>query len=521
LLRFSAEAAVRRFSYMLWPTGLAFGLVAEWVGGPELVVFDALAGFALLLLGLLAWSRRSDCTVGLLMAGAGFAWFLGTMWSPAVFLHRGPLAQVLLSYPTGRLSSRLDRAAVGAAYVYAAAYPVADNDYATLAFAVGLVAFALGRYVVASGPERMARLAPLIAGTAFGLVIAFGAGTRLGGVGHGRAELLAYDLTVLLIAVALSADLLRGRWTQAAVTGLVIDLGEAAASGRLRDRLARALGDPTLAVAYRVPGEDEYVDETGRQVQLSPADEDRAVTPIDEDGERVAVLMHDRAVLDDPRLLSAVASATRLAVSNARLQAEVRTRVAEVEASRRRIVAASDRQRRLFEQELREGAERRLARVASLLEHSGGPLEDVGDALAAARAELREFARGVHPATLTERGLEVAVEELAERSPFPVEVLASGTRSPPAVEAAAYFVCSESLANVAKYARASHVQIAIAREGERLTVAVSDDGIGGADPSTGSGLRGLGDRVATLGGRLTVASPPGGGTRVAAELPCD
>src|SRR5262249_55252520 len=159
----------------------------------------------------------------------------------------------------------------------------------------------------------------------------------------------------------------------------------------------------------------------------------------------------------------------------------VRGRVAEVAASRRRILEASDRQRLLFEQELREGAERRLARVASLLEDSGEALEDAGDALAAARAELREFARGMHPGTLTERGLEVAVEELAERSPFPVDVLVSGTRSPLAIEVAAYFVCSESLANVAKYARASHVQIAIAREGGRLTVAVSDDGVGGAN----------------------------------------
>jgi signal transduction histidine kinase len=159
--------------------------------------------------------------------------------------------------------------------------------------------------------------------------------------------------------------------------------------------------------------------------------------------------------------------------------------------------------------------------VASLLDDSGEALADVADALVAARAELREFARGLHPATLTESGLEAAVQELAGRTPFPVDVSVSGTRFPPAVEAAAYFVCSESLANVAKYARASHVQIAIAREGGRLVVAVSDDGIGGADPSTGSGLRGLGDRIATLGGRLTVASPLEGGTRVAAELPCD
>jgi signal transduction histidine kinase len=512
---------MRRFDYALWPPGLVFGLAAEWIGRPEVTVLDALAGFALLFLGLLAWSRRSETRVGLLMAAAGFAWFLGSMWPPAVFVHRGALAQLLLSYPSGRLSSRLERTAVGAAYVYAAAYPIAENEYATLAFALGLIGFSMRRYVVATAPERRARLAPLIAATAFGLVIALGSAARLSGIGHHRAQVVAYDLTVLLLAVGLCSDQFWGRWTQAAVTGLIVDLGDPDASGALRARLARTLGDPTLVVAYQLLGENGYVDETGRPLELPAADPGRAVTPIEDDGRRVAVLVHDAAVLDDPRLLSAVASATRLAVSNARLQAEVRGRVAEVEASRRRILEASDRQRQLFEQELREGPERRLAVVASLLEDVGEPLADVGEALVAARTELREFARGVHPAILTERGLEVAVAELAGQSPFPVDVLVSGMRFPPPVESAAYFVCSESLANVAKYARASHVQITIARQGGRLVVAVSDDGVGGADPSTGSGLRGLSDRIATLGGRLTVASPLDGGTRVAAELPCD
>jgi signal transduction histidine kinase len=512
---------VRRPGYLLWLAGLAFGVAAEWIGRPELTALDALAGFALLFLGLLAWSRRSESRVGLLMAAAGCSWFLGSMWTPAVFLHRGPLAQLLLSYPSGRLSSRLERAAVGAAYVYAAAYPIAENDYASLAFALGLGGFCLRRYMVASAPERRARLAPLIAATAFGLVIALGSVSRLADIGHDRAQLVAYDLAVLLLAVGLSADLSWGRWTQAAVTGLIIDLGEPAASGALRSRLAQTLGDPTLLVAYKLLDDDGYVDEAGHPLELPAAEPGRATTPIEEDGRRVAVLVHDAAVLNDPRLLSSVAAATRLAVSNARLQAEVRGRVAEVEASRRRILEASDRQRQLFEQELRRGPERRLARVASWLKDSGGTLADIDDALADARAELREFARGMHPATLTEHGLEVAVEELAERSPVPVDVLVFDTRCPPAVEAAAYFVCAESLANVAKYARASHVQIAIAREGKRLVVVVSDDGIGGADPSTGSGLRGLRDRIETLGGRLTVASPRAGGTRVAVELPCD
>jgi signal transduction histidine kinase len=232
------------------------------------------------------------------------------------------------------------------------------------------------------------------------------------------------------------------------------------------------------------------------------------------------VLVHDLAVLDDPALLSAAGSAARLAVANARLQAEVGTRVGEVEASRRRIVEASDEQRGRLERELREGAERRLTRVAELLADSGEPLADVRAGLDAARAELREFARGIHPATLTERGLGASVRELAGRSPITVEVAVPPARFPPAIEAAAYFVCAESLTNVAKHAEASQVRIGITQENGRLTVVVADDGTGGADPSRSSGLRGLSDRVEALGGRLAVDSPPGGGTRVMAELPC-
>jgi signal transduction histidine kinase len=299
-----------------------------------------------------------------------------------------------------------------------------------------------------------------------------------------------------------------------------VDLGEPAAGGVLRDRLARTLGDPTLVVGYWLPGQRRYVDEAGRPVELPAAGAGRAVTPIEENGRRIAVLVHDLAVLDDPALLSAAGSAARLAVSNARLQAEVGTRVGEVEASRRRIVEASDEQRSRLERDLREGAERRLAHAAELLSDGGGPLAEVRAALDTARAELREFARGMHPATLTEHGLGASVRELAERSPVTVEVAVPATRFPPAVESAAYFICAESLTNVAKHAEASRVHIDITQENGQLTVVVVDDGIGGADPSRGSGLRGLCDRVEALGGSLAVDSPPGGGTRVRAELPC-
>jgi signal transduction histidine kinase len=505
----------------LWPAGLAFGVAAEWIGQPQFIAIDTAAGFALLVGGLVVWARRPRSRAGPIMAAAGLAWFLGTLWAPAVFLHRGPLAHLLISYPSGRLSSRLERVAVGAAYVYAAVDSVAGNSYATIVFAVGLVALAVRRYLAVTGPQRRARLASFAAAVAFGLVLLLSAIARLAGVGAGSVMLLGYDLTVCLIAIGLSADLLWGRWAQAAVTGLVVDLGEPAAGGVLRDRLARALGDPTLVVGYWLPEQARYVDEAGRTVRLPAGDARRAVTPIEEGGRPVAILVHDPAVLDDPALLSAVGSAARLAVSNARLQAEVSTRVGELEASRRRIVEASDEQRSRLERELRDGAERRLAHVAELLADCGEPWAEVRAGVDAARAELREFARGMHPAVLAERGLQASVGELAGRSPIPVEVAVPGGRFPPAIEAAAYFVCAESLTNVAKHASASVARIRIAHEHGRLTVVVADDGVGGADPSRSSGLRGLSDRIEALGGALAVDSPPGGGTRVIAALPCD
>src|SRR6516225_6252665 len=511
---------MRRLRYALWPAGLAFGLAAEWIGRPQLIAFDAAAGFALLFLGLMTWSRRPGSRAGAIMSAAGFAWFLGTLWPPAVFWHRGPLAQLLISYPGGRLSSRLQRAGTVMAYGYAAAVAVAESAYATIIFALGLVALPAYRYLAVTGPERRARLASFMAAVALGLVMVAGAIAYLAGMGTKPVLLPAYDLTVCLIAIGLAADLLWGRWAQGAVTGLVVDLGEPAPGGVLRDRLARALGDPTLVVGYWLPGQGQYVDEAGRPVALPAASASRAVTPVEENGRRVAVLVHDGAVLDDPALLAAGGSAARLAVGNARLQGEVSARVGEVEASRRRIVEASDEQRSRLERELREGAERRLAHVAELLTDGGEPLADVRAGLDTARAELREFARGMHPVTLTERGLQGAVGELAERSPITVAVAVPARRFPPAVEAAAYFVCAESLTNVAKHAEASQVHMRITQENGRLRVVIADDGIGGADPSRSSGLRGLADRVEALGGSLAVDSPPGGGTRVMAELPC-
>ena len=321
---------------------------------------------------------------------------------------------------------------------------------------------------------------------------------------------------MLAVAAGLSADLLFGRWTRAVVTGLVVDLGDAGTGGTLRDHLARAVGDPDLVVGYWAPALGRYVDEAGGAVATPSGHAGRKVTEIEHDGQRVAIVVHDDALAGDRQLTAAIARATGLVVSNARLQAEVRERVADVAASQRRIVEAADEQRARLELELRGGPLRRLERVGVLV---GQLDDDLAQRVAATRADLTELAHGLRPASLTAHGLRGGIGELAERCSVPTTIEVTSARYAPAVEAAVFFVCSEALANVVKYARASRARVVVAEEDGRLQVAVTDDGVGGADPSHGSGLRGLTDRVEALGGALRITTAPGAGTTLAVTLP--
>jgi signal transduction histidine kinase len=253
------------------------------------------------------------------------------------------------------------------------------------------------------------------------------------------------------------------------------------------------------------------------------------VTPIDLDGQRVAALVHDSAVLEDRGLLDSVAAAARLAAANARLQAEVRAQVSELTASRLRLVQAGDEERRRLAERLHDSAERRLAMLARELEQAGARPRAAPDAaervrraeehLALTLGELRALAAGLHPRVLGERGLPGAIAELAAQSPVPVEAAVADGRLPEDIEVAAYFVCSEALANVAKYAEASRASVSVRARNGRVLVEVADDGAGGAVIGAGSGLRGLADRVEALGGALRLDSPRGGGTRLSVELP--
>jgi signal transduction histidine kinase len=306
---------------------------------------------------------------------------------------------------------------------------------------------------------------------------------------------------------------------------------EGTGTGTLQARLAHALGDRSLAIAYWLPETSGYVDESGNPMVPPGAGSGKAVTVIEQQGERIAALVHDAAVLDDPGLMNAVASAGRIALSNVRLRAEVRRQVAELAASRRRILEAGDAQRRRLQQELRAGAGQRLEEVKELVDLGlqgtraaadravAARLEDARRELEAAQAELQELAAGIHPAVLTERGLGPALSCLAKRAPVPVRLAVPPQRLPVVIETAVYFICSEALTNVGKYAHASRADVAVRADGDLVTVLVADDGVGGANPSAGSGLKGIADRVEALGGRFLVDSPAGGGTRLLAEIP--
>ena len=518
---------MRRLELLLWAAAFAFGLAAEWRGpGFDDVATwapDLVTGWTVLAAGLAARARRPESRFGLLLAGTSLAWFAGTLWPALATLHRAPLAHAVFSFPSGRLTSTLDRVAVGLLYL---TWPLGGSEAATIAFAVLLVAVPLADRRGAVGVERLGGAPAVWVAAGVSTVLAAGAAARLA-FPEGDADdpaLFAYEGAICVAALVLGAALVRERWLRPPVADLVVELGETR-TATVRDALAHALGDPSLEVAYRADG--GWVDVQGEPVVLPPEGADRAVTPIERDKKPVAVLVHDPEILGDPSVADAVRRAARLAAANARLQRDVQAQAAELEASRRRLLLAGDAERRRLEHRLRHGAELRLAGLATELEHartfaSGHALASLDHAerrLASTIAELEELGRGLHPHLLTERGLEGALAELAQRSVLPVEVSVATGRLSGELEAAVYFVCSEALANAAKHAGATKASIEATAANSQLILRILDDGKGGAAIAGGSGLRGLADRVEALGGELRIESPSGGGTLIAARLP--
>jgi signal transduction histidine kinase len=304
----------------------------------------------------------------------------------------------------------------------------------------------------------------------------------------------------------------------------------AAPSGPVRELLAESLGDRSVAIAYWLPDREAFVDEAGHPVALPEPGSGRAWTAVEQDGRRVAAIIHDAALDTSPELVEAAAAASSLAIDNERLKADLRARVEDLRVSRLRIVEAADEARRRIERDLHDGAQQQLLALAlelrvlrsSISDPEAGPLVDgLAIRLEAALSDLRELARGIHPAILTRSGLDPAISALAARSPVPVDVQSAvDGRLAPAVEAAAYFVVAEALTNVARYAEAERARVELRGDGNGgLIVVVADDGVGGADPGAGSGLRGLQDRLAVVDGALAIDSPPGAGTRLEATIP--
>jgi signal transduction histidine kinase len=541
-------------------------------------------GVLFLVCGFICWGRRPDTRIGPLMMTIGFAWYFGTFTASedariaipggALQGYYDPLlAWLVLAYPTGRLPSTAARLVLLAWFglmavrtVFRASMIRLSTDYdlsipaeveryitdltlrdtgeallrlGIAAFAVVVLVLILFRLRGSSGVGLRVAGPILLGGIALavGIVAEFAVGAAAGSFSE---RVVAWDIgqaltvaTASLVPIGFLMGLARGRLARGVIADLVVELGDAPARPVLRDVLARALHDPSLVVAYPVAGTDRFSDADGQPVEL-PAREDphRATTRLEGGSGTVAVLVHDPALAEQGELVRSVAAAARLALENERLTAEVRTQLEEVRRSRARIVAAGDAERRRVERDLHDGAQQRLVTLALALEIARGQLDGTnpdaaatiqraGKELELALRELRELARGLHPTILTEEGLAAAVEALAERSPVAVSVDVATDRCPAEAEATAYFVVAEALTNVARYSKASSAQVRVRKGPDSLVVEVVDDGIGGADPSAGSGLRGLDDRVAAIGGRMEVVSEPGAGTTIRAVIPCE
>jgi signal transduction histidine kinase len=546
---------------------VAVALTTDDVDPVQVALLDWIT-IPFILAGLVAWLRRPGSRLGLLMIAGGFASGLSALQlthvdslftigaafdllPAAFFLH------VILAFPNGHLRSRFERLLVVGAYGSAIGLQLVKmllgafgpRDLLELwpspgasAYVQHVQLFSLSAICLAGvgvlvarrqleGRSRRRSLALLIDLFAIGLVmiaVLFVDGDLNGPAFQPiqRATLVVIGLSPIVFLVGL----LDARLARSAVGDLMIELRANPAHADLRNALARALRDPSLTLAYWLPDFQAYVDPDGREIEL-PEGEGRAAMLIDRDGRRVAALIHDSAIADEPELLDAVAAAAAMALDNVRLQAELRARVEELRGSRARVIDAGQKERQRLERNLHDGAQQRLIALSlglsllkgNLIDDAGtrARLDEARRQIALSLEELRAVARGMHPAVLSGHGLEVALESLAAQAAIPVRLTVEiEGRLPERVEVAAYYVVSESLTNIARHARATEATVAVDPASGGVVVEIVDNGVGGADTEGGSGLRGLADRVEALGGRLRVWTPRGGGTRVQAEIPC-
>jgi signal transduction histidine kinase len=568
--------------------GLLAGLGAAWIvstGGPGRPVVPevplalpvaVLVGWSFIGSGLLSWQPGQRNRLGLVLVFTGFAWFasmlsdahnpvLYTAWEVIYPFYYAGFLYLILSFPSGRLRGKLDRALMVVTIVLVTIVnpagllfadsqmlcrncppnllEVARADAAMMgltylvrigAIAVALTASGLltARWRRASRPQRHAVMPVVVAGTvAFAALITAYTAAALGMASAAALGQVAW-FALAAVPVAVLVVFIQRRLAQGAVAGLVVELGGPAAGVDLRGAMSRALGDPSLALAYWYPAESRYVDADGRPVELPGPGAARGSTVIERDGQPVAALIHDPALQYNSGLVDSVCAAAGLSLDNERLAAELRARLAELQASRARLVETADTERRRIERNLHDGAQQQLVALKISLglarQLVTGPpqaadlLTQTERQAADALEELRELARGIYPPVLADLGLRAALEAQARKAALPVTVEATGLgRYPQQIEAAVYFCVLEALQNIAKYAQAPAARVTLCHDGQCLVFTVEDDGTG-FDPATtplGTGLRGISDRLGALGGTMDITSAPGHGTRVTGRVP--
>lgn len=519
--------------------------------------------------GIVAWRRRPDSFFGQLMILSGFVTQLSILqWTNQPLLNTvGRLCDLLvaavwlhlfLAYPSGRLAGRAERVVVIIGYVAAVGLQVVilmlggfdDRHMLTVAQRqtaaetvqnvqlLTLSALALIGVVLLwrrwwALPRWQRRRPAQILINCFSLSLVMLAALLIAGA----FQLPGFEIIRLatfavagLAPLAFLAGLLDARLATAGVGELLVQL-RANPSRDLRELLARALRDPTLSLIYWLPQYGSWADQDGNPMTLPGPETDRRVTIVKQNGEQIAALVYDATLGEEPDLVEAVSAAAGIALENGRLEAELRARLQELHGSRTRVVEAQQNERRRLERDLHDGAQQRLVALAlelgMLAEKSDtdpatqGRLKRARSEVSESLNELRDVARGLHPAVVSGHGLAVALESLATVTPLEVELKTDGLpRLPEQLEVAAYYVVSESLTNAAKHAQASRVSVELRVDEDTLVAEIIDDGIGGADSERGTGLRGLADRIEALDGRLRIWSAAGSGTRVRAEIPC-
>jgi signal transduction histidine kinase len=530
--------------------------------------------------GAVALLRRPGNAVGALMATVGFLWLLPDLaWirSPLPFtlattyaqLYQAVLAHLALAFPSGRLPGRSERWLM--AYVYAFAVlnnlavaffddpradgceqcprnlflvdssPTLEHRVSVTTTVLSIATVVVTAAVIVRHWRRATRasqyvMAPVlwVVGPAAGYIVATEL-TDLATFSDNWQRIIRdyLPLTLAVLPVGFLVGLLRARLAYAHLGTFATELSAPVVPGRVRAVLAAMLHDPDLELHYWSPSASSYVDLEGNPTSPEPAAPGRATSRIDGESGPLALLVVDRAVLEEPALVNAAGAMARLALENERLQAEVRSQLVHLRSASARLVEAGQEARRRIERDLHDGAQQRLVALSMTLGLARDRLVSGEDSevrsylerancdLREAITELRDLARGIHPVLLSQEGLASALQALAERAALPVVVSAPATRFGERIESTAYFLVSEAVTNAARYSHAGRVQVTVRQTADQVTVEVADDGVGGADGSrVGTGLQGMRDRVTALGGQMIVTSPPGGGTRIVARLPC-